>query len=132
MLDTSHCQAYFDEVVAKAKELGLYEPPPGEKKNPDIRYLKNELDYLDNYRKKNETACILFKDLAPLSFGIMMYMRKKEDFDKPWSKDAESEGLHFMFNGGLIFHGQHDRGGDGGAPTFSVSLTATNGWQVHT
>jgi hypothetical protein len=34
--------------------------------------------------------------------------------------------------GGLIFHGQHDGGGNGGAPTFSVCLTPTSGWSIHT
>ena len=35
-------------------------------------------------------------------------------------------------SGGLIFHGKHDRGGDGGASTFSVNLTPRHGWQIHT
>jgi len=34
--------------------------------------------------------------------------------------------------GGLIYHGPHDGGGNGGAPTFSVNLTPTNGWCIHT
>jgi hypothetical protein len=36
--------------------------------------------------------------------------------------------------GGVIFHGKHDNGGDGSAPTFSVSLdNDTNPhWQIHT
>lgn len=37
-------------------------------------------------------------------------------------------------NGGMIFHGPHDNGGDGGAPTFSVSLSGTTKprWEIHT
>jgi len=35
-------------------------------------------------------------------------------------------------NGGMILHGAHDNGGDGGAPTFSVNLSPTTGWQLHT
>ena len=35
-------------------------------------------------------------------------------------------------NGGCIFHGQHDNGGDGGAPTYSVNLEKTYGWSIHT
>lgn len=35
-------------------------------------------------------------------------------------------------NGGIIFHGRHDNGGDGSAPTFSVNLTPTDGYLVHT
>jgi len=34
--------------------------------------------------------------------------------------------------GGLIHHGQHDGGGNGGAPTFSVSLEYCQGWAIHT
>ena len=34
--------------------------------------------------------------------------------------------------GGLIYHGQHDGGGNGGAPTFSVSLEPCQGWSIHT
>jgi hypothetical protein len=39
---------------------------------------------------------------------------------------------NFSGNGGIIFHGKHDNGGDGGAPTFSVCLTPCNGWSIHT
>lgn len=34
--------------------------------------------------------------------------------------------------GGLIFHGSHDGGGDGGAPSFSVCLSPVDGWSIHT
>ena len=42
-----------------------------------------------------------------------------------------TEGGH-LFSGGLIFHGPHDGGGNGGAPTFSCSLVPVDGWSVHT
>ena len=35
-------------------------------------------------------------------------------------------------NGGVIFHGPHDGYGSGSAPTFSVSVERSNGWQIHT
>lgn len=35
-------------------------------------------------------------------------------------------------NGGIIFHGPRDRGGDGGAPTFSVCLSPCDGYAIHT
>lgn len=44
----------------------------------------------------------------------------------------QQENYKRWFNGGLIYHGTHDNGGDGGAPTFSVNLTPENGWSVHT
>ena len=52
----------------------------------------------------------LFKDFAPYSF------------------EFSAGGLY----GGLIFHGSHDGGGNGSAPTFSVCLTPTDGWSIHT
>jgi len=52
----------------------------------------------------------LFTDFAPHSFTF------------------ESGGLY----GGLIFHGSHDGGGDGGMPTLSVCLNPTDGWSIHT
>lgn len=36
-----------------------------------------------------------------------------------------------MMNGGLIYHGPHDSG-DGDCPTFTVSLSSSDGWSVHT
>jgi hypothetical protein len=58
----------------------------------------------------------LYSDFAPYSFFWTEY--------SPTSK----RGLI----GGLIYHGQHDRGGNGGAPTFSVNLMPTIGWCIHT
>jgi hypothetical protein len=37
-----------------------------------------------------------------------------------------------VLNGGMIYHGSHDSGGNGSSPTFSVSLTTTTGWAIHT
>jgi hypothetical protein len=47
-------------------------------------------------------------------------------------RNKETGSYDYWFNGGLIFHGAHDRGGDGGAPTYSVNLSPTDGWAVHT
>jgi hypothetical protein len=59
----------------------------------------------------------LFTDFAPHSFYFNKY---------------EKVTGRRVYNGGIIFHGKHDNGGDGGAPTFSISLTPCNGWQIHT
>lgn len=56
-------------------------------------------------------------DFAPYSFCFCRV-------DKSTSK--------FISNGGIIFHGKHDNGGDGGTPTFSVCIEPCNGWQIHT
>jgi hypothetical protein len=60
-------------------------------------------------------------DWAPLSFSfeMMWYDEKYNEFRRD-------------YNGGIIFHGAHDGGGDGGAPTFSINLTPMNGWATHT
>jgi len=87
--------------------------------------LQKNLDYLDGYASGRrseglETRCTLFKDWAPQSFAFLMEMRKDGGAWERW------------FNGGLIFHGPHDNGGDGGMPTLSVCLSPTDGWSIHT
>jgi hypothetical protein len=57
----------------------------------------------------------IFTDFAPRSF----------EFTRMY--DGQFSG-----NGGIIYHGSHDGGGNGSAPTFSVSLTPAKGWKVHT
>ena len=59
----------------------------------------------------------LYPDFAPLS---LYFERKKNNV--------------FDGNGGFIFHGQHDGGGNGGAPTFSVELNpdTKSHWSIHT
>jgi hypothetical protein len=59
----------------------------------------------------------LYPDIAPYSFF--------------WVWRNTKTGNTIM-NGGLIYHGKHDNGGDGGSPTFSVCLEPTNGWSIHT
>jgi len=59
----------------------------------------------------------LYPDFAPYSFYWV------------WK---EIESGRVITNGGLIYHGRHDNGGDGGAPTFSVNLGAHTGWSIHT
>jgi hypothetical protein len=55
-------------------------------------------------------------DFAPLSFGFAV---------------IRPDGSAWIC-GGLIFHGGHDRGGDGGAPTYSVNVQPVSGWTLHT
>jgi hypothetical protein len=102
------CKEHFDEVKEFANKIGMGEQ------------LQGELDYLDEYAGGEDTLCQLYRDFAPYSFGFTMQKRNDQG---QWVK---------WFIGGLIFHGAHDNGGDGGAPTFSVNLTPCHGWQVHT
>lgn len=57
----------------------------------------------------------IYSDYAPRSFMFTRY----------YNGDVSTVG-------GIIYHGPHDNGGDGSAPTFSVSLTPHKGWSVHT
>jgi len=66
------------------------------------------LTQLGNLAHKGK--CHVYYDFAPLSFG--------------WTTDT--------LQGGCIFHGAHDNGGDGSFPTLSVCLEAVNGWSIHT
>lgn len=59
----------------------------------------------------------IFIDFSPLSFVFVRV-------------DLVSQ--KFRSNGGIIFHGKHDNGGDGSAPTFSVNLIPCSGWAIHT
>ena len=113
MLVTTEIEKYLEEVRAFADKVGKREN------------LEDKLKYLGNYacngdRPQDYTRCILSKDYAPYSFYFVMQVKEKDGSYKFW------------FNGGLIFHGQHDGGGNGGAPTFSVCLTPTDGWAIHT
>jgi Domain of unknown function (DUF4120) len=109
---------FFDEVVAFAKRVDLYE-------GDSNASLKNRLDYLARYGGKkpdgtDKTRARLFKDGAPYSFGFVI---EAQDANGDWTT---------WFNGGLLFHGPHDGHGSGSAPTFAVSLTPTTGWSIHT
>ncbi len=98
---------YLDEVKEFSKKIKKEEQ------------LQRELDYLDNYAEHSTTRCQLHRDFAPYSLSFVMEILKDGEY-KYW------------FNGGLIFHGSHDNGGDGGFPTLSVCLSPCDGWSIHT
>lgn len=99
---------YLKETVEFAQEI------------EKIDDLKDKLEYLGTYGNRN-TRCKLSKDFAPYSFSFLMEIQKPKE--KGWSP---------YFNGGLIYHGEHDGGGDGGRPSYSVNLEKKHGWTVHT
>ena len=57
----------------------------------------------------------IYSDFAPYSFSF-----------------ARMRDGKCIINGGIIFHGKHDGHGSGSAPTFSVSITNSSGWDIHT
>lgn len=110
-------QKYFDSVLAFAEKIGKKEQ------------LQQKLDYLKNYACGQEgdegydptkTKCYIGKDFAPYSFAFSVARKDKNGEYQYW------------FNGGLIFHGNHDSFGSGAAPSFSVTLNKEDGWSIHT
>lgn len=99
-------QSHFDKVVDFAKKINMFDQ------------LNDRLEYLQDYSDQ-VTRCKLYKDSAPYSFAFTMEKKNGDDW-KVW------------FYGGLIYHGSHDNGGDGGAPTFSVNINPMDGWAIHT
>ena len=76
---------------------------------------REENENVGNGGRKSEVE--LYPDFAPYSFFWV------------W---REIESKRQIMCGGLIYHGKHDNGGDGGAPTFSVSLEPSKRWCIHT
>jgi hypothetical protein len=61
------------------------------------------------------TEVRISNDFAPRSFYFQLMDKER-----------------YSMNGGIIYHGAHDNGGDGSSPTFSVNLTPIKGWSIHT
>ena len=88
------------------------------KKHADLSGLTDNLkDCLCRLERHDRDSCTvtLYPDFATLSLYF----------------EVTKQG-RVVLNGGMIFHGSHDREGNGSAPTFSVSLTPTTGWTIHT
>lgn len=96
-------EPHFEEVVSFGHKSGR------------IASLLGCFEQLNRLARNLRASLTLFPDFAPYSFYWTLQRDGKQ-----------------VYNGGVIFHGAHDRGGDGGAPTFSVCLTATDGWAIHT
>ena len=92
------------EIKAFANEHGL------------IESFNDTFSRLENYSIKGYDVN-LYTDFAPLSLEFSITDHGK-----------------FVSNGGFIFHGKHDGFGNGGAPTFSVSIgnDRVTGWSIHT
>lgn len=100
---------HFDECVAFAKKVNKWTGQSGLRTNLErLVTMAGNKSWLPPGETPRRLK--LYKDFAPYSFEFSM------------------SGLA----GGLIFHGNHDGGGNGSAPTFSVSLTPVDGWSIHT
>lgn len=96
-------QGHWEDVCKFAERTGR------------VASLQRCLDRLQNIAVNIDGKVYLGTDFAPYSFLFSV-------------EAPGSSGL----NGGLIFHGSHDNGGDGSAPTYSVNLTPQDGWSIHT
>lgn len=112
--------------------------------------LEKQLMYLSMYANHDHIdncIVVLYPDFAPFSFLISWYVKTKDVYPQITLDDIQNlidrriqsvpsvlelHGWEYWFNGGLLYHGSHDNGGDGGAPTFSVNLSPVNGWSIHT
>jgi len=104
-------KAHFESVLAFANKVGLR------------AQLDDKLKFLDEYAEHGErgkTRCRIYRDFAPYSFAFLIEQRNGNGGYQAW------------FNGGLLFHGAHDNGGDGSFPTLAVCLNPSVGWQIHT
>lgn len=117
-LDTSFCQERFDEVEAFAKKEGRHEQFMG--RLEQLCFGDVDQEDLTRWGKPVDDVRVrLLSDFAPQSF----------EFYRDY---LDGEEWKIYTHGGLIFHGEHDNGGDGGAPTFSVNVRAQDGWAIHT
>jgi hypothetical protein len=105
---------YYRSVRSKAQEMHLEQE------------LNNQLLYLHLYGcdwdDPGQIRVSLAKDFAPMSFSVV------------WERRQSDGSYKYMLNGGLVFHGPHDNGGDGGMPTLSVEINPNvkPHWSVHT
>ena len=101
---TDNSNGRLAEIKAFAKENDLMES------------FNETFSRIENYSDKGYDV-FLYSDFAPLSLEFAI--KEKE---------------RFVLNGGFIFHDKHDSFGNGGAPTFSVSLSQdkVTGWSIHT
>lgn len=102
----------FEAAKKEARRVGL------------ANQFAKQLNYLRTFAQHESgeptVRVTLHTDFAPYSFSVI------------WERKNKTGEWVFWFNGGLIYHGPHDRGGDGGGPTFSVCLEPYHGWSIHT
>ena len=102
-----HCDEHLATVRKFADETGQREA--FEQKLQDLCFFGNP-----------EIRVHLYSDFAPMSFY----------WEAIVGEGQPTRATRYM-NGGLIYHGEVPNYG-GGSPTFSVCLTPTAGWSIHT
>jgi hypothetical protein len=102
----------IDNSEGKLQEIEAFA-----KETNRLENFKSNLQRLKEIAENRDADVYLYKDFAPLSLYFAI---------------SKHNGRETVLNGGLIFHGQHDGYGSGSAPSFSVTLTPTDGWAIHT
>lgn len=113
-------QEHFDEVEAFAKKAGKLESL--HHKLSKLCYGDRSDEELTLYGKPAKIRVHLIPDFSKYSF-VFTVEAQYEGRGEEWAH---------QYNGGLIFHGPHDNGGDGSGPTYSVTMSPTDGWSIHT
>ena len=108
-------QEHYDACIKFATETNQLNGETG---------LQTVLDRLQWFEDNRNQDVYLYSDFALYSFYFEMW-------DKDIPEKQRNRDNRWM-NGGAIFHGAHDGGGNGGAPTFSVNLSSISGWAIHT
>jgi hypothetical protein len=111
MLDTERVTDYLAKVRAYADTTGQRE---------SLERRLGQLAKLCDDGTGTAARTRLFPDFAPHSFEFQVERR------------TPAGGWEFVMNGGLIYHGRHDAGGNGGAPTYAVTMSPVDGWSIHT
>jgi hypothetical protein len=93
-IDFSHCPDGYVEKVFEYAATTKHE----ESLRTAMEWLNKETYF------GQKCGARVYKDFAPYSFGFSL---------------VGTDGRAFM-GGGIIYHGSHDGGGNGGGPTFSV------------
>jgi len=82
---------------------------------------------LNRLGSRETDLLVISNDFAPYSFLFGCY-----DIDKEGDRIIKDVKCRLTLNGGIIFHGKHDGGGNGSSPTYSVCIESANGWKIHT
>lgn len=161
MLNTENVQDYLREVRAFAKRIGMYDQLEerlryldryanhGQTDKTECVLMKDFAPYSFSFTmRKRARSFDLYVHVCDTCDNVMKTETKHENEDCPdWNSEENcpckgtlkivgvdherTEGGPW-FSGGLIFHGPHDNGGDGGMPTLSVNLSEGYGWSIHT
>lgn len=117
---TDRAKEEFTKACQHARKIGKWEDQPDRS-----RGLKSLLRYLSGWGKpqgeNKKVKTTLCYDMSPLSFGFSI---------AHWNEEKQTWVERLC--GGLIFHGEFDGYGSGGAPTFAVCAQPCDGWSIHT